>query len=292
MEGGYPATLAQRGAKADRGAPPGQEITAWLPLSQHLADAAGIAERLVDEWVSPHVVRRIASDIGGGHNDVRILATWLAAVHDVGKVSPAFAVQAPPLADAMREHGLDADPRISLDPARSRVRHEIVGQVAVRAFLTDVLGYPPRGAAAQLAVIVGGHHGIPPSASTAKLPADHPVLSGDASWSLCEPYDLYMTASLRRQPDDSGVREVPATEARNRMAELIDAVMDGEFVYLTRRGKRVAALMPADVAEHYEQIEDDYWARKADEAHERLRENPGAAVPWDQVITELERADG
>lgn len=170
-------------AKTDRGAPPGQEITAWLPLSQHLADAAGIAERLVDEWVSPLVVRRIASDVGGGHSDVRTLATWLASVHDVGKLSPAFAVQAPPLADAMREHGLDADPRLSLDPARSRVRHEIVGQVAVRAFLTDVLGYPPRGAAAQLAVIVGGHHGIPPSASTAKLPADYPVLSGDASWS-------------------------------------------------------------------------------------------------------------
>lgn len=85
---------------------------------------------------------------------------------------------------------------------------------------------------------------------------------------------------------------MPATEARNRMAELIDAVVDGEFVYLTRRGKRVAALMPADVAEHYEQIEDEHWARRAAEAHERLRKNPDAAVPWDQVIAELERAEG
>ena len=33
-------------------------------------------------------------------------------------------------------------------------------------------------------------------------------------------------------------------EARNRLAELIDAVSDGDFVYLTRRGKRVAALIP------------------------------------------------
>ncbi|MDQ3150655.1 MAG: type II toxin-antitoxin system prevent-host-death family antitoxin [Actinomycetota bacterium] len=46
------------------------------------------------------------------------------------------------------------------------------------------------------------------------------------------------------------------------MADLIDAVADGEFVYLTRRGRRVAALMPADVAGHHEQIEDDYWARR------------------------------
>jgi len=70
-----------------------------------------------------------------------------------------------------------------------------------------------------------------------------------------------------------------------------DAVADGEFVYLTRRGKRVAALMPADIAEHYEQIEDDYWARRGIEAQERMREHPEAAVPWAQVIAELERAD-
>jgi hypothetical protein len=62
-----------------------------------------------------------------------------------------------------------------------------------------------------------------------------------------------------------------------------DAVADGEFVFLTRRGKRVAA--------HYEQIGDDYWARRGIEAQERMREHPEAAVPWAQVIAELERAD-
>jgi len=49
--------------------------------------------------------------------------------------------------------------------------------------------------------------------------------------------------------------------------------------------------MPADIAEHYEQIEDDYWARRGIEAQERMREHPEAAVPWAQVIAELERAD-
>lgn len=94
------------------------------------------------------------------------------------------------------------------------------------------------------------------------------------------------------EADAGGVREVAATEARNRMAELIDSVADGEFIYLTRRGKRVAALMPADIAERYEQIEDDYWARKAAEAHERMLAHPEAAVPWAQVLAELERAEG
>lgn len=81
---------------------------------------------------------------------------------------------------------------------------------------------------------------------------------------------------------EGGVRELPATEARNQMSELLDLVADGEFVYLTRRGKRVAALMPADVAENYETIEDAYWAQRAEQA------KTGDSVPWEQVIADIE----
>jgi prevent-host-death family protein len=97
-----------------------------------------------------------------------------------------------------------------------------------------------------------------------------------------------MNAEPAEHVEASGARELPVAEARSRLAELIDAVSDGEFIYLTRRGKRVAALMPSDIAEHYEQIEDDYWARRAAEAHDRLRTHPTATVPWEQVIAELE----
>jgi CRISPR-associated endonuclease/helicase Cas3 len=69
-------------------------VTRWLPLHQHLADSAGIAGLLVDHWVSPQVVSRIARDLDGNVADVRLLVAWLAGVHDVGKASPAFAVQA------------------------------------------------------------------------------------------------------------------------------------------------------------------------------------------------------
>lgn len=100
-------------------------------------------------------------------------------------------------------------------------------------------------------------------------------------------YDKYMSA----ESISSSVRELPASEARSHMAELLDAVADGEFIYLTRRGKRVAALMPADVAEHYEEIEDDYWARRAKEARDRLHDHPELAVPWEQAIAELEAAE-
>lgn len=76
--------------------------------------------------------------------------------------------------------------------------------------------------------------------------------------------------------------EIPASEARNHMGELLDAVRDGEIVYLTRRGKRIAAMVPADVAEHYEQLEDAYWSRRAAEA------DTGDTVPWSVALAELE----
>ena len=82
----------------------------------------------------------------------------------------------------------------------------------------------------------------------------------------------------------SGVREVSVTEARGSLAELIDAVRDGEFIYLVRHGERVAALMPADIAEHYEQIEDDYWARRAEDARRAIAAGEEATVSWQQYL--------
>jgi prevent-host-death family protein len=82
--------------------------------------------------------------------------------------------------------------------------------------------------------------------------------------------------------------EVPVSEARSRISELLDAVADGEFVYLTRRGRRVAALMPADIAENYEKIEDEYWARRADEARARLAAGEDEVISFDQLVAETE----
>ena len=75
--------------------------------------------------------------------------------------------------------------------------------------------------------------------------------------------------------------ELPASEARSRISELLDAVAAGEFIYLTRRGKRVAALMPADIAENYEKIEDEYWARRAEEARARLASGEDEVISFE-----------
>ena len=76
------------------------------------------------------------------------------------------------------------------------------------------------------------------------------------------------------------------TEARGNLAELIDAVRDGQYVYLVRHGERVAALMPADVAENYERLEDDYWARRAEEARAAVASGADETVSWQQYLSE------
>lgn len=84
----------------------------------------------------------------------------------------------------------------------------------------------------------------------------------------------------------SGVREVSVTDARGKLAELLDAVRDGEFVYLMRHGERVAALMPADIAENYEVMEDDYWARRAADAKAAIASGEEDTVSWQQYLAE------
>ena len=80
-------------AKYDRGS------DGWLSLSAHLRDASAVAGLLWDRWLPERVMRGVCAALPGGIADGRLLVCWLAGVHDIGKATPAFAVQAPPLAD-------------------------------------------------------------------------------------------------------------------------------------------------------------------------------------------------
>ena len=192
-------------AKTDRDPQNPAGIAAWLPLHQHLADSAGVAGLLVDNWVSPQVVRRVAADLDGGVADVRMLVTWLAAVHDVGKISPAFTVQvlkdAPGLLDVMRHCGLAVDPRFADDTNRSRVRHEFVGQEVVRTWLADERGFPFQGVAAQLACVVGAHHGVPPGRSEIAYVQGGRGLAGRGVWERERAAALRWATELVGGPD-------------------------------------------------------------------------------------------
>ncbi|MET9229145.1 CRISPR-associated helicase Cas3' [Lentzea sp. NPDC003310] len=159
-----------------------RRVTHWLPLHQHLDDSAAVAGLLVDRWLPLQVLNRIARELPDGVEGVRGLVCWLAAVHDVGKASPAFAVQVEVLADRMRERGLVAHPVLARDPGRSAVSHALVGHVAVRDWLSRVHGFSRRGMANQLGAIVGSHHGVSPDDGQLQAVRGRSDLCGTGAW--------------------------------------------------------------------------------------------------------------
>ncbi|GIJ52210.1 CRISPR-associated helicase/endonuclease Cas3 [Virgisporangium aliadipatigenens] len=160
--------------KTDRS---GTSPVGWLPLWRHLADTADVAGRLWDDWLSAAVRRRISDPLPGGEADGRTLAVWLAGIHDIGKATPAFAIQAPHLAARMHEHGL----RYKADEIRAERRlapHATAGHHILAGWLQRH-GWPDPH---PVAVIVGGHHGLPPTDIQLRDVQLRPYLCGDSAW--------------------------------------------------------------------------------------------------------------
>ncbi|WP_425299469.1 CRISPR-associated endonuclease Cas3'' [Nocardia farcinica] len=129
-----------------------------LSLVRHLADSGEVAKLVWDRWLPAHTRQRISVGLPGGEADGRTLLVWLAATHDIGKLTPAFACQVPVLADAMHDRGLRMPDALG---DRKALPHSLAGEVTVLEFLTG-LGWD-REVAKTYAVVVGSHHGVPPT---------------------------------------------------------------------------------------------------------------------------------
>lgn len=74
------------------------------------------------------------------------------------------------------------------------------------------------------------------------------------------------------------MREVPATEAKTRLAELLRAVEHGETVAITRHGKAIAHLVPA-------RAEDRAGRERAVELFKRRRREWGrVAMSTEEIL--------
>ncbi|GAB2723030.1 CRISPR-associated helicase Cas3' [Kitasatospora kifunensis] len=133
----------------------------WLPLWQHMADSGAVAGLLWDNWLPAQVRRLVADVMPQGESDARRLAVWLARVHDIGKATPAFAYQVEALAERMRTAGLAMPPAHVLQADRKLAPHGLAGQLLLQQWLEQRHSWR-RPAGAQFAVVVGGHHGVPP----------------------------------------------------------------------------------------------------------------------------------
>ncbi len=149
-----------------------------------MEDSAAVAGLLWDRWLPCSVRRLVGEGLPEGEVDGRRLAVWLAGVHDIGKATPAFACQVEPLADRMRDAGLAmwGLERVRVD--RRLAPHGLAGQVLLSEWLEERQGWTGR-QSGQFAVVVGGHHGVPP---------DHVQLKG-----------LYDRPELLRSPGESEV---------------------------------------------------------------------------------------
>lgn len=131
--------------------------TEWLPLVQHMADSASIAELLYDNWLSHSVKARWAEALGADR--ARLLPIFLAASHDVGKAAPAFVAQSEPLAQRARNAGLACHTLAEIRDDRKALPHSLISEHALKRWL--ISKGVDRRHAASIASVVGGHHGRP-----------------------------------------------------------------------------------------------------------------------------------
>lgn len=83
--------------------------------------------------------------------------------------------------------------------------------------------------------------------------------------------------------------ELSVTDARARLADVVDDARVGhEPVFLTRRGRRVAAVVAAEDLERLvEAAEDLADIRAAQSARDEMSETAAEALPWEQVKADL-----
>ncbi len=83
--------------------------------------------------------------------------------------------------------------------------------------------------------------------------------------------------------------ELTVSEARARLADVVDeARVAREPVYLTRRGRRVAAVVDAAYLDWLIELAEDFVdAEAARAARDEMAETGEAPVPWEQVKVDL-----
>ncbi|KQB84546.1 CRISPR-associated helicase/endonuclease Cas3 [Corynebacterium oculi] len=132
--------------------------TGWLPLSQHMVDAACVAAYLWDVWLADSVKGYIVSKTGLDKTEAKTLVTWLAGLHDVGKATAQFQCQI----ESRPEHAYIVEGVREAFPVTQRLtqeklRHELASEVILKRWLRGQ-GLKPK-AALSLAQVTGAHHG-------------------------------------------------------------------------------------------------------------------------------------
>jgi prevent-host-death family protein len=82
--------------------------------------------------------------------------------------------------------------------------------------------------------------------------------------------------------------EMPMREARDHLADVVNrAAYTKEPVFLTRRGRRIAAVVDAATFERLVELAEDALDAEAADAARAEMDDGAAPVPWEQVKADL-----
>ncbi len=130
-------------AKADR------DTNRYHALPYHLLDVGACAEQLWDHL--PNASKCIALSVFGSEPEARKCVSFLAAIHDVGKLNRYFQAKSPPQCSRLGHLGVKRLEELK--------RHGEAGVPAFKRFLVRVWRWSMPVAQAS-AVAIGGHHGV------------------------------------------------------------------------------------------------------------------------------------
>lgn len=192
----------------------------WLPLFYHCADAGHIGKLLAQEWFALRQRKILAQALektqdlenktltgsGALHRneiakeeaedkkycshettqEIDALCAFVCSIHDIGKLTPAFASQVPNLAQRMEAQGFsfaDIDKN-----SHSELPHSVAGEIILRRYLTQRQRWNNNSAKA-IASLAGAHHGIPPISSEVRDKELRHDLLGTQHWEEAQ-YEL------------------------------------------------------------------------------------------------------
>lgn len=154
----------------------------WLPLFYHCADAYHTGLMLSRDLLAPRQRSIIASGLGKtkiDENEIDTLCAFVCAIHDIGKLTPAFAIQVPELAQRMNENGFGFAGIDSV--SRRECPHSLAGEVILRRYFEQKLGWDSHPAKA-IASLAGAHHGVPPTVDQVNTAEFRSDLIGEGLW--------------------------------------------------------------------------------------------------------------
>lgn len=183
-------------------APPPRYMLLWAkydrrllgmhPLACHMLDVAYVTLALWNDVFTERMRCGLAGPLGLDNAATgRLLAFW-AALHDMGKASPAFQRKVKSLEDALSGAGLPFPKLFSNESAP----HGIISTRALEQLLQSETGLA-RQPAKRIAAALGGHHGAWPPAGAAERVKDDQY--GGAEWDQVR-HDLFAAVAAQLQP--------------------------------------------------------------------------------------------